>query len=135
MKNIKLIDRTVFKFILVGIINTVAGMAIMFGCYNLLHWSYWWSSAANYVIGSILSFFLNKYFTFQNTERSWKQIFTFTLNILICYFLAYGLAKPITSQIFSNFNSSLRDNIAMLIGAILFTVLNYVGQRFWIFKK
>ncbi|WP_057872809.1 GtrA family protein [Liquorilactobacillus ghanensis] len=135
MKKIKFIDRTVLKFILVGVINTGVGMAIMFGCYNLLHWSYWWSSAANYIIGSILSFFLNKYFTFQNTEHSWRQVLTFIFNILCCYFLAYGLAKPLVSQVFQNFDTSLRDNIAMLVGAVLFTALNYVGQRFWIFKK
>ena len=47
----------------------------MFGLYNLagLHtWGdtgYWISSAANYIIGSIVSFFLNKHFTFRNQEK------------------------------------------------------------------
>ena len=33
----------------------------MFAAYNLLHLSYWVSSASNYVVGSIVSYFLNKY--------------------------------------------------------------------------
>lgn len=53
----KLIDKTTFKFIFVGIINTLVGTSVMFVAYNLLHFSYWISSASNYIIGSIVSFF------------------------------------------------------------------------------
>ena len=64
MKNI--IDKKLLKFILVGVVNTLVGTAIMFGLYNLAGCSYWVSSAANYVIGSILSYVLNKKFTFRH---------------------------------------------------------------------
>lgn len=66
----KLFDKTFWKFILVGIINTLFGTAVMFICYNVFHLSYWVSSASNYIFGSILSYFLNKRFTFQNNDRS-----------------------------------------------------------------
>ena len=62
-----------------GIINTIFGTAVMFAFYNLLHFDYWVSSAANYFFGSILSYFLNKYFTFHYRERSWKVIMKFTV--------------------------------------------------------
>lgn len=75
MKKIQqLLDLTFWKFVLVGIINTVVGTTVMFVAYNALHFSYWVSSASNYIIGSIVSYFLNKYFTFQNKEKSAKQI-------------------------------------------------------------
>ena len=60
----KFFDKTFLKFIIVGVANTLFGTAVMFIAYNLLHFSYWVSSASNYVFGSILSYFLNKYFTF-----------------------------------------------------------------------
>lgn len=100
MKKIQqLLDLTFWKFVLVGIINTVVGTTVMFVAYNALHFSYWVSSASNYIIGSIVSYFLNKYFTFQNKEKSAKQIAMFITNITICYLLAYGLAKPVVSWI------------------------------------
>ena len=37
------------EFLLVGVVNTLAGMGIMFGLYNAAGCSYWASSAANYV--------------------------------------------------------------------------------------
>ena len=86
MKQLKnLFDEKLLKFILVGVVNTLVGMAIMFGLYNLAHCSYWVSSAANYILTSILSYFLNKYFTFKNKERSWKQVLRFAVNIAVCY--------------------------------------------------
>ncbi len=54
------------RFLLVGVVNTLVGAAIMFGLYNLAGCSYWVSSATNYVLTSILSFFLNRSFTFQS---------------------------------------------------------------------
>ena len=89
----KFFDRTFLKFLIVGVINTLVGTAVMFGCYNLLHFGYWVSSAANYVVGSIVSYFLNKYFTFQVKERSIRFVVRFIINITICYLLAYGMGK------------------------------------------
>ena len=44
----KFFDRTFWKFILVGVANTIFGTGIMFVFYNVFHFSYWVSSASNY---------------------------------------------------------------------------------------
>lgn len=131
----KLFDKTVLKFLIVGIFNTLVGCGIMFLLYNLAGCSYWFSSAANYVIGSIVSFFLNKYFTFQKKEWSWKQVGKFALNVVVCYFLAYGAAKPLVLYLLSGQAIQVQENIAMLVGMCLYTGLNYLGQRFFAFQK
>ena len=136
MKKIQqLLDLTFWKFVLVGIINTVVGTTVMFVAYNALHFSYWVSSASNYIIGSIVSYFLNKYFTFQNKEKSAKQIAMFITNITICYLLAYGLAKPVVSWILNGQSKTVQDNLSMLVGMGAFVVLNYLGQRLFVFEK
>ncbi len=131
----KILDITFWKFVLVGIINTLVGTTVMFVAYNLLHFSYWVSSASNYVVGSIVSYFLNKYFTFQNNEKSLGQLLKFILNITVCYLLAYGLAKPVVSWILQNQSRSIQDNCSMLVGMGAFVVFNYIGQRLIVFKK
>ena len=131
----KLLDRTFWKFILVGIINTIVGTSVMFLCYNAFHLNYWVSSAMNYIIGSIVSYFLNKYFTFQNKQRSWKIVIKFIVNISVCYLIAYGVAKPLVARILSGQSVTIQENRAMLVGMCLFVGLNYLGQRFFAFKK
>ena len=132
-----------FRFLIVGCINTLVGYGVMFGLYNLagLHrWGdlgFWLSSAANYVIGSIVSYFLNKHFTFRNTEKGAKVVGRFILNITVCYLLAYGLAKPVVTWLLSNtgWSQQIQGNLAMLGGSVLFVMLNYLGQRFFAFRK
>ena len=131
----KLLDRTFWKFILVGIINTIVGTSVMFLCYNAFHLNYWVSSAMNYIIGSIVSYFLNKYFTFQNKQRSWKIVIKFIINISVCYLIAYGVAKPLVARILSGQSVTIQENGAMLVGMCLFVGLNYLGQRFFAFKN
>ena len=127
IKNI--LDITFWKFVLVGIVNTLVGTAVMFAAYNVLHLSYWISSASNYVVGSIVSYFLNKYFTFQNKEKSWKQLVKFALNITV------WLAKPLVSWFLHGQSKSVQDNLSMLVGMGAFVVFNYVGQRVIVFRK
>lgn len=129
-----LIDRRLAKFLLVGVINTLVGTAIMFGLYNLAHCSYWVSSAANYILTSILSFFLNKYFTFGSREKSVREVVRFAVNIAVCYLLAYGMAKPLCIAVLADASPVVRDNVSMLVGMSLFTGFNYLGQRFFAFR-
>lgn len=125
---------TAFRFALVGVANTLFGTAVMFLAYNLLGCSYWLSSAANYVFGSILSFFLNKYFTFQSKQHSWKEIFRFVLSILLCYLIAYGIAKWSIEYLLTGYGKAWVDNISMGVGMVLFVVLNYFSQKLFVFK-
>ena len=139
----KLFDPTFFRFLLVGVANTLVGFGVMFGLYNLagLHaWGdtgYWISSAGNYVAGSIVSFFLNKHFTFRNREKGGKVVLRFVLNISVCYLLAYGLAKPAVRWALGGvwLDEQLQGNLTMLAGSGMFVVLNYFGQRFFAFKQ
>lgn len=131
----KFFDKTFWKFILVGCINTLFGAAIMFVFYNCFHLSYWFSSASNYFFGSILSYFLNKYYTFRYKERNWGVILRFIANIAVCYGIAYGIAKPLIRHLLSGMTVSVQENVAMLVGMCLFVALNYIGQRFFAFKK
>lgn len=131
----KLIDGTVPRFLLVGVFNTLVGCGLMFLLYNLAGWSYWLSSAANYIAGGVVSFFLNKYFTFQNKERSWRQAGRFALTVAACWLLAYGAAKPLVRALLSGLPPRLQENAAMLAGMCLYTALNYLGQRFFAFRN
>ena len=127
-------DATFLRFILVGVVNTLVGTAIMFFCFNVLEWNYWISSALNYIVGSIVSYLLNKRYTFQQKGHDWNTILKFILNITICYVLAYGFAKPLVTWLLSGFSTNVQGNIALLVGMVLFVAFNYIGQRFWTFS-
>ncbi|MBQ3356746.1 MAG: GtrA family protein [Oscillospiraceae bacterium] len=130
-----LFDAKLWKFLLVGVLNTIVGNGLMFLLYNLAHWGYWPSTAVSYILASVMSYFLNRYFTFKYQGSGWKVVFRFALNIAVCYLLAYGIAQPLMKWLLSGATESVRDNVAMLTGMCLFVGFNYLGQRFFAFRE
>ena len=126
-------DRIFLRFIIAGCANTAVGAGLMFILYNAAGLSYWFSSAANYIAGSILSFFLNKYWTFRVRNWSLFMVIAFVFNILISYFLAYKIAKELIYFLLINQSTVKKDNVALVAGMCIFTGLNYLGQRFIVF--
>lgn len=130
-------DVKFLKFVIVGVINTLFGTLLMFLLYNLFNFGYWGSSAISYILASILSFYLNKRFTFKNKESITKTASKFAVNIAVCYLLAYSISKPLVTLILSNtsLSKSIVEQLSMLFGMALFTMLNYIGQRFFAFRE
>ena len=129
-----LIDDKLLRFVIVGIVNTLVGAGIMFGLYNIAGCSYWISSAANYLMASILSYALNKKFTFRYSGQLLTSGIRFALNIAVCYLVAYGIAKPLAIWVLEGGSKAVQENVAMLVGMCIFTGLNYLGQRLLVFK-
>ena len=98
-KLLNLVDVKLLKFFLVGVTNTAVGWIIMFGLHNAFGVQETVASAANYILTSILSYFLNKYFTFQYKKRSFSVVVRFVVNICVCYLIAYGAAKPLVRHL------------------------------------
>lgn len=125
------------RFVVVGIMNTLIGMAAMFVAYNVFHLGYWLSSACDYIIGSIFSYFANKYFTFKSEKKSVTEVIRFVINIVVCYFMAYGVAQPMMNLFLGNMELSVAvfEQLSMILGMCIFIVLNYFGQKLFVFKK
>lgn len=139
----RILNSSFFRFLIVGVINTMVGTAVMFGLYNLagLHeWGqigYWLSTIGNYTVGSVVSFFLNKHFTFKNKEKGKAVVIRFVINIAVCMILAYGIAQKCVELALAEtiLSEQLQGNISMLVGMCLFVLLNYFGQRFFAFRN
>lgn len=125
------------RFVIVGVMNTIIGVAAMFIAYSVFHLGYWISSACDYIIGSIFSYFANKYFTFKSEKKSGKEVVRFAINIVTCYILAYGVALPTMDLLLGDIQLSVSvyEQLSMILGLCIFIVLNYFGQKYFVFKK
>lgn len=132
---IKFLDKTFWIYILIGVIYTVLGAGLMFLLYNKFNCSYWISSLANHIFGDIVSYLANRRFTFRNSDAYSKTLPRYLINVILCYLIAYCIAKPLTIRILSNASPTLQGNIAMLVGMGLHIILNYIGQRYFVFRS
>ena len=130
----KWIDASVWRFLLVGVGNTLLSLMLMFLLEGL---GYWPSTAIAYVAGAVMSFFLNRSFTFHSDERFWPSAVKFAVNVAVCYLIAYSLAQPIAAWVLggTGIPPIWQERLAKLGGMALYTVLNYFGQRFFAFRK
>ena len=130
----RLIDSSILKFLLVGVGNTLLSMALMSLLEDL---GYWPSTAIAYVAGAVMSFFLNRSFTFRSDETLGRSAVKFALNVAVCYVLAYGVAQPVGGLILgrTSLPTVWRDRLTKLGGMALYTGFNYFGQRFFAFRR
>ena len=142
----KFFDIKFWKFILVGILNTLVGEGVILILLNLVGWKQftWGAGAAAFVgtvVGSIVSYFLNKYFTFKSTEKGWKPVVKFTVNIAACLLVRVIVATAVNEMskafgwtMFGMDVNTFAANLSWAIGACVFVGCNYIGQRFFTFK-
>ena len=130
----KIIDKSFFKFLLVGVLNTGVSFILMFLLEGL---GYWPSTAIAYVAGAVISFFLNKHFTFKSKQNVWKEALKFALMVAVCYVVAYSLAKPFMEWVlgFTDISEIWRERITKVFAMGLYTLINYVTQKFITFAK
>lgn len=124
----------VIHFGIVGVMNTLLGYLIMSGLYNLAHWNYWVSSATSYFIGSVFSYYMNGRVTFKVENKDKWLPWRFAINIVVCYGLAYGIARPLIRYLLSAQPAVVVDNVAMVLGMALFIVMNFFGQKLFVFR-
>ena len=134
-KLLSLFDIKLWKFLLVGVLNTVVGEGLKALLLAFTALGPFPASAISTALASVLSYFLNRYFTFKYKGSGIGVVLRFSLNIVVCYLLAYGLAKPAMELLLSGASKAVRENIAMLTGMCLFVGFNYLGQRFFAFRE
>ena len=130
----KIIDKSFFKFLLVGVLNTGVSFILMFLLEGL---GYWPSTAIAYVAGAVISFFLNKHFTFKSKQNVWKEALKFALMVAVCYVVAYSLAKPLMEWAlsFTSFSDIWTERITKIFAMGLYTLINYITQKFITFTN
>lgn len=146
------VSKEFIKYCLVGIINTLAGLTTAYVLLNLFSCSYLTSTAAAYIVGIIISFILNKIFTFKDTSTNHLILFLkFSLTMLPSYVISYFLGWQISKTIFNItiFNDlaykiteiipitydKISDNFAILISMMTYLLLGFSINKFLIFNK
>lgn len=128
---------TFVRFLMVGVANTIVGLSVMYLFLHLAGFSYWTSTFIGNTVGAIVSFFLNRSFTFRSQSSVSKSMIRFIAVILFCYFISYTIGRDLVEWILSNshLTSSIKTDIAVLISTGLYTVLNYVCQKLFVFRS
>lgn len=126
------------KFAVVGIIGTMVDFGVYSVLTRLLGFYYLLATAISVFLAIINNFFLNKYWTFKrgHSGRTGQEYIKFFIVSLINYFFNLGITYFIMEHTHAEvLVGSYKDYFAkaIAIGIVLFS--NYLGNKWWTFKK
>lgn len=126
------------KFLLVGLLNTIVGMGLMLFLQNGLEWPFWYATFTGNTVGAVISFLMNRTFTFKSKVSIQVGVPRFIAVVFLCYIFSFSISRLITGSMDSFTIGQFyidSDNIAILLGSILYTFANYLGQKSFVFKN
>jgi len=113
---------------MVGVANTLVGLGTIYFAMYFLHFNVVQSNAIGYSIGILLSFSLNKTWTFSSQDHITSSFIRYLLVLGIGY--AANLATVL--YIYSHFY--LSPYIAQAIGILPYTAIGFLGSRYFAFR-
>jgi len=84
-----------------------------------------------------VAYLLNKFWTFKAHAHSWSEISKF-IGLYAGTFIANVAVNKIVITVAPEFSSALTPytyQLGWLTGTGVSTILNYIGQKFWVFRK
>ncbi len=116
------------RFLVVGVLNTLLGYAVIFACMYGAGLSPELSNVAGYAVGLFLSYFLNKFYTFESASKSHKEIMRF----LAVFALAYG-ANFIALQVLI-YQMGIYKGLSQVLAGIIYIVASFLLNKHYVFE-
>ena len=128
------------KYCMVGVLNTIVCLGVIFTCKSLLGINPYISNAAGYIAGVTNSFLWNRKWVFNSEGHILHEALKFILGFGICYTLQFAAVWAITQSAFGAREFEIwvftisGYGIATLIGNVIYTIANYLYNRLIAFR-
>jgi putative flippase GtrA len=123
-----LFKHSLFRFVLVGLTNTLIGMGIIYFAWRVLGLGDLPANMLGYGIGFVWSYGLNRLWTFQHSGAMGRSFGRFALVCAVGYLA--NLLVLFTARRLMGEGSFLPH----VFGTVAYTVLGYLGGRFFAFR-
>lgn len=94
------------------------------------------SKAISFMLGTVVAYIINKFYTFEQKEKSYREMFKFFL--LYCLTLSANVAVNklfLWLGSYTVFDRQFVKLFAVLAATGTSTVLNFLGQKFFVFRR
>ena len=122
-----MIDSSVLRYLLIGVANTFTGLSAIYLAKWLLGMGDVSANMLGYGVGLLLSFTLNKRWTFRHVGPVVPAMARFFIVIGVAYFANLLVVMYSISML------QLNSYLAQALGVIPYTVIGYLGSRFYAF--
>ena len=121
-------DITIFKFAIVGVLNTGLTIAVIFLLKYFFAADDVFANFIGYVLGLVCSYFLNKKWTFNHSG----EFISTAIKFLIVFAVSYSINVFFLLQ-FIKFG--VNDYAAHLLGMPIYTLIFYFGSKYFVYLQ
>lgn len=118
------------RFCIVGIFNTIIDYGVYLFFSRIMGLFFLYANILAILVAMTFSFFVNKYWTFNNFEKKIKSQYAKFFLIGIVYFVLYNLIFYISVN-----NFQIYDLWAKVIAIAIGLFWNFIANKYWTFKK
>jgi putative flippase GtrA len=116
------------KYLLVGLLNTGLGYAVIFSCMYLLGLGPVVSNGVGYGTGMAISYALNRNFTFVQQVNGRDTATRFVLVSLMAYSANLGMLLALIR------GTHMHEGIAQVLAGIVYVVTSFFINKFYVFR-
>lgn len=115
------------KYLLVGVVNTLVGLGIIYLSMYFFHFEIIAANVLGYSVGILVSFTLNRKWTFDSQGHVVSSFFRYLLVLAVAYL------SNLATVLFANAHFQLNPYWAQALGIIPYTTLGFLGSRYFVF--
>jgi putative flippase GtrA len=117
------------KFSIVGFVNTVSSYSLFYILLELAEINYVISTISAYILGILVSYLGNKYWTFRIIRSVWRLEF---IKYMILNLIGLAINTSIMILLVENFD--IHPLIAQVIAMSVVIFYNFFGSKLWVFR-
>ena len=129
------------KYGVIGVSNTLITLVVFYVINTLMGLDYAVANTVGYILGLINSFVWTRTWVFCTGGNVWREAGLFALGFIICFALQMGVSQWLLSTSLHDLTISwlpmknTGENVIMCLSMVVYTLANYVYNRFVTFKK
>lgn len=121
--------RQFFRFLTVGVFNTVFGYCIIFACMYGASASPEVSNVIGYAVGLTTSYLLNRHYTFRSTQRHRGEIIRFLVVFAAAYAANFVALLLLIRQL------GIHEGLSQILAGAVYVLASYAMNKLYVFRK
>lgn len=117
-----------FRFLIVGVFNTLVGYGTIFACMYLAKMSPETSNVVGYLVGLSVSYTLHKKYTYESKQKHRIEMLRFLLVFAIAYVANLVVLIILIHKI------GLHEGVSQILAGAIYVAVSFIMNKYYVFK-
>lgn len=123
------------KYNLIGVVNTLITLVVVWVLYELLHWNLELSNFLGFVAGGVNSYTMNRRLNFKSHNKKRSEVVRFVIVFLCAYLVNLFVLESLKDALPSAGDFLSAGYLANILANVAYVVVSFALYRYFVFRK